>query len=387
MERGNVLVIGNSGVGKSTLINAVLGEKKAKTDWGLKGTTDRLEVYESETIPFRLIDTVGFEPNFWRAHKAIHLVKKWSKQGTKDGKENNPISVIWFCVDGVAAKLFPETIKNLSKATAIWESVPVIVVITKSFSKPDREKNIEMVHNAFATQKRAKNLRKVIPVVADTFVLNESAFAPPEGIAELINATNELMPEGIKAGVRDINKFILNRKRGLAQGLVATATAAGVTVGAVPILLADAAILTPLEVGEINALARIYGIHKNEESNQFLNSIVEVGTVSVAAKTAVSALKAIPGINIAAAVVNAVIAGCIVAAIGEGSVYAFEKVYLGEKSLDDIDWVKKVIESKLTSQFLERAQEIIKKVAKSGNPKDITKIVLGMLGTQSKRIS
>ena len=85
--------------------------------------------------------------------------------------------------------------------------------------------------------------------------------------------------------------------------------------------------------------------------------------------------------------VNAVIAGCIVAAIGEGSVYAFEKVYLGEKSLDDIDWVKKVIESKLTSQFLERAQEIIKKVAKSGNPKDITKIVLGMLGTQSKRIS
>lgn len=387
MERGNVLVIGNSGVGKSTLINAVLGEKKAKANWGGRGTTDKLEVYESEAIPFRLIDTVGFEPSFLRAHKAINLVKKWSKQSAKNGKVDNPISVIWFCVDGVAAKLFPETIEHLSKATAMWESVPVIVVITKSFSQPDRAKNIEMIQNAFAKQKRAKNLRKVIPVVAETYVLNETAFAPPEGIAELIGATNELMPEGIKAGIRDINRFILNRKRGLAQGLIGAATAAAVTVGAVPIPLADAAILTPLEVGEINALAGIYGIHKNEESNQFLNSIVEVGTVSVAAKTAISALKAIPGINVAASVLNAVIAGSIVAAIGEGSVYAFEKVYLGEKSLEDIDWVKKVMESKLTSQFLEKVQEAVGKIAKSGNPKDIAKIILGMFGAQGKKTS
>lgn len=387
MERGNVLVIGNSGVGKSTLINAVLGEKKAKANWGGRGTTDKLEVYESEAIPFRLIDTVGFEPSFLRAHKAINLVKKWSKQSAKNGKVDNPISVIWFCVDGVAAKLFPETIEHLSKATAMWESVPVIVVITKSFSQPDRAKNIEMIQNAFAKQKRAKNLRKVIPVVAETYVLNETAFAPPEGIAELIGATNELMPEGIKAGIRDINRFILNRKRGLAQGLIGAATAAAVTVGAVPIPLADATILTPLEVGEINALAGIYGIHKNEESNQFLNSIVEVGTVSVAAKTAISALKAIPGINVAASVLNAVIAGSIVAAIGEGSVYAFEKVYLGEKSLEDIDWVKKVMESKLTSQFLEKVQEAVGKITKSGNPKDIAKIILGMFGTQGKKTS
>lgn len=381
------MVIGNSGVGKSTLINAVLGEKKAKANWGGRGTTDKLEVYESEAIPFRLIDTVGFEPSFLRAHKAINLVKKWSKQSAKNGKVDNPISVIWFCVDGVAAKLFPETIEHLSKATAMWESVPVIVVITKSFSQPDRAKNIEMIQNAFAKQKRAKNLRKVIPVVAETYVLNETAFAPPEGIAELIGATNELMPEGIKAGIRDINRFILNRKRGLAQGLIGAATAAAVTVGAVPIPLADATILTPLEVGEINALAGIYGIHKNEESNQFLNSIVEVGTVSVAAKTAISALKAIPGINVAASVLNAVIAGSIVAAIGEGSVYAFEKVYLGEKSLEDIDWVKKVMESKLTSQFLEKVQEAVGKITKSGNPKDIAKIILGMFGAQGKKTS
>lgn len=59
MERGNVLVIGNSGVGKSTLINAVLGENKAFTGYGTKGTTDKLEIYESSEVPFRVIDTIN----------------------------------------------------------------------------------------------------------------------------------------------------------------------------------------------------------------------------------------------------------------------------------------------------------------------------------------
>ena len=58
MERGNVLVIGNSGVGKSTLINAVLGENCAVTGYGTSGTTDKLTIYESKSIPFRIIDTI-----------------------------------------------------------------------------------------------------------------------------------------------------------------------------------------------------------------------------------------------------------------------------------------------------------------------------------------
>ena len=268
MEWGNVLVIGNSGVGKSTLINSVLGEDVAKTDRGTEGTTKKLEIYESEKIPFHIIDSAGFEPSFSKRTKAINSVNKWSKDSAKKGNKDSQINVIWFCVDGTSSKLFPETIKNFSSATKMWRNIPVIVVITKSYSVPEREQNIEMVNNAFAKQKQSKNLRKVIPVVASTYVLNDSAYAAPEGIAELINATNELMPEGVKGAEADIHNFILNRKRVLAQSIVGVATTAGVVVGAVPIPFADAVILSPIEVAEINAKATIESVKTKNEMDE-----------------------------------------------------------------------------------------------------------------------
>ena len=375
--KGNVLVIGNSGVGKSTLINSVLGEETAKTGWGTKGTTDKLEIYENDNIPFRIIDTVGFEPSLINKIKAIAAVKKWSKNSAKEGKEDSQINVIWFCVDGTSSKLFVETIKSLSSATSMWESVPVIVTITKSYSVPERERNIDMVNNAFAKQKRySKNLRKVIPVVASTYVLNDTAYAAPEGITELIDATNDLMPEGIKAAEVDVANFKLNRKKVFAQSVVGTATTAATVVGAVPIPFPDAMILSPIEIGEVNALAKIYGIKNDEDSKRFLNSIVEVGTVSVAAKTAISALKAIPGINIGASVLNAIIAGFIVAAIGEGSIYAFEQVYLGNKTVQDIDWVTKILESKFSTEFISKVQKAIEKLSDTSDNKSIAKIMM-----------
>lgn len=379
--KGNVLVIGNSGVGKSTLINAVLGEEVAKTGWGTSGTTKELEIYESETIPFRIIDTVGFEPTFFKKRQAVQAVKKWSKNSAKEGHEDSQINVIWFCIDGTSRKLFPDTIKSLSGATSVWESVPIIVVITKSYSVPEREENIEMVNNAFAKQKKhSKNLKKVLPVVASAYVLNESACAPPEGIMELIEATNELLPEGIKAAEKDISKFKLKRKRVMAQSVIGLATTSGVVVGAVPIPFADGAILAPIEVMQINAISKIYELNKREDSKKLLNTIVEVGTVGTAAKATISALKAIPGINLAASVINAVVAGCFVAAIGEGTAYAFEQIYLGNKNVEDIDWITKVIESKLSADFLSKVKKIMVNTSKTASTKEIAKMIMELFG-------
>lgn len=384
MEKGNVLVIGNSGVGKSTLINAVLGEDVAPTGWGNSGLTGKLEVYESENTPFRVIDTIGFEPSLIKKHKAIHAVKKWSNESTKDSHNSKQINVIWFCIDGTSRKLFSDSIKNLTTATSMWKNVPIIAVITKSYSEPEREENIQMVNNAFEKQKIAKNLYKIIPVVASTYTLYEGAFAPPFGISELIDVTNDIMPQGLKAAEKDINTFKLKRRRALSYGTIGTCTTGGVAIGLTPIPFADATLLSPLEIIEVNALALVWDIKKDDKSKQFFNSIIEVGTVSMVAKTSISALKAIPGINLGASIINAVIAGAFVFGIGEGTAYAFEQVYLGNKTLDDIDWVKKIIESKLSTEILNKAQEVLEYISEN-KIVDKQKIAELIINTFSKK--
>lgn len=386
MDMGNVLVIGNSGVGKSTLINAVLGKAVAKTSWGTSGTTSKLEIFKSDQIPFRIIDSIGFEPSLIKGTKAINAVKKWSRESADNPNNNHQINVIWFCVEGTSSKIFPDSIKNLSRATSMWKSVPIIVVVTKSYSELEREENIKLVNSAFAKQKYSKNLKAVVPVVAQSYVLNDTAIAPPYGITELIDETNSVMPEGIKAAATDISSFKLNRNRVLAQGVVGTSVAAGAVVGAVPIPFADAIILTPLEIAEVNGIATVYGINKGEEAKRLINSIVEVGTVGAAAKAIISGLKAIPGINIATSVLNAVIAGSIIAALGEGSAYVFEKIYLGEKTANDIDWVKKILESKFSNSIIEKVNAAFSngKITSNMSAKDIGKVLTDIFKSDSK---
>ena len=400
-QKGNVLVIGNSGVGKSTLINAVLGVKRAKACYGIHGTTVELKSYETENVPFRLVDTIGFEPGAFKKDKAIQAVKKWGAEATKEAEEKknkHQINVIWFCVDGTSSKLFPSTIKDFFNAASMWRSVPVIVVITKSYSVPDRQKNIDMVNEAFTLEKAKKKITPagIIPVVAEAFVLNmddPAAQAPPEGISELIELTNRLMPKGIKEADKIISKHVLNRKRAFAHSAVGLFTTSGAAVGAIPIPMADAPILAGVELGEIKTLAKIYEIKKDGNSEKLFSAIVKAGTISAAAKSLISAVKAIPGINLAAAVVNAVVAGCIVAAIGEATIYAFEQIYLGKKSLLDVDWIKSIVEDKLTNvQFVDKVKEILSNIkvpdgiTDKSSKEDILKALAGVIPNIAKSV-
>lgn len=374
--KGNVLVIGNAGVGKSTLINAVLGHDAAITGYGQEGTTRELAVYQQDSVPFRLIDSVGFEPSLIKEFQAIRAVNKWSKNMLK-ANADNAIHMIWFCIDGTSSRLYQKTLKNLQYSTMMWPSVPIIIVITKSYSFEEREKNIKLIRESISKNKKLEEKTKaILPVVASTYRLTNSAFIGPEGIDMLIDKTIELLPQGYIASYKDVEKYKLNRKRALAHGLVGVSTAGAAIVGAVPIPFADGIILAPLEVSMINAISNLYGIKKDTRSIKFVETIIGAGTVGLAAKTAISAIKAIPGLNLGAAVINSIIAASIVAAIGEVSILAFENINAGRKSIDDIAWVSKLVDESLSNGFAEKVSKVLGDAIQSPDPKSITKSIV-----------
>ncbi len=385
MKKGNVLVVGNSGVGKSTLINAVLGEDCAVTGYGDFGSTEHITIHENDDVPFRLIDTVGFTPEMKWKNKGIKAVQKWAKEMNKTEDEKGEINLIWFCVDGTSRRLFPETIEHLISATSAWRSVPVVVVITKSYAKPERDENIAMVREAFAAHKGKVNRpRAILPVVAQIFVIDDDAYAAPYGITDLIDVTNDLLPEGMQAAVQDISKYKLARKRTMATSVVAAATLSGVVAAAVPIPFPDAAVLVPIEAAAISKIANVYGIAKDDRLKQVANLFVELGVVTAAARGALVALKAVPGVNLGASVANAVVAGSVIAALGGTASYAFEQVYLGKRTMDDFEWFKERVDDIFVADFADKVGEAVRRIATEKDTKKIAKIIMDLFVNNKK---
>lgn len=350
IEKPNVVVVGNSGVGKSTLINALLQSYEAETGTG-EAVTKNIRVHENDALGFRLIDTIGFEPGFLNQNKAINALRKWSKDSIKNDEKEQQINLIWYCIDGTSRKMFKKNIDMLSRATSVWPSVPIIVVITKSYSKPERDENVRMVLRGFESNKKlSANLKAIIPVVASTYRIDEelNINVTPDGLGELLSETVKYLPEGLNASERDKKLFYLQQKKMMAHSVVGASTVAGVTVGLVPIPFPDGTILTPLEVGLIKSLSKIYELEYDKNTELF-QTIVNAGTAGIIAKSALNAIKAIPGLNIAGDVLNAIVAGTIVAGLGEGSIFVFEQIYTGQKSIQDIEWVKGILDSKVAA--------------------------------------
>ena len=341
----NVLVLGNSGAGKSTLIKAISGIE-VQTGVG-EGNTQKIDVYESSTWPIRCIDTKGFEYSKLEQFKTIWQVKKFTREqvalSQKDQDGGVGIDAVWYCIEGTARRTFSYNIEMMNRAVRKWKNIPVFVVITKSYSEADIEENIQAVRSAFAKNNHI-NLQAIIPVVAEAYQINDETVVTPRGIDVLCSATLDRSEMAISISEENKNRMILEQKRFTANALVTGATAAAIVVGAAPVPFADSLILVPLETGLTKGILKVYGV---EFTGELITSIVGSTAITNVARAALSALKTIP--NIAGSVLNAVVAGFFVAALGEAVIALSEALYTGKIDREKISSAVDFMSNKLSS--------------------------------------
>lgn len=330
----NIIVAGKTGVGKSTLINAVFRDKLAETGMG-KPVTDHMRKISKKGIPLAIYDTKGFELGRDVQQQVKQEVMETISKGLATQDINKAVHCIWYCINTASNRVEPEEIewlKELSKENQITQ-VPIIVVLTQSFSKKNADAMRKMILN------ENLDVVQVVPVLAEDYEIDEAYVARSYGLDVLIHVMGEALPDELMDTLQNVQIASLAEKKKRAQAAIATATLAAAGEGAAPIPFSDCALLIPTQLGMIASITVIFGFDVNKSIlTAFLSSTLGSGGATLLGKTVVSNLvKLIPGVGtIAGGAISAATAGVLTAALGEAYIGIMTLVFNGEMSIDDL---------------------------------------------------
>ena len=327
----NVMVLGKTGVGKSTLINNMFSAHLAETGVG-KPVTKEIQKFEKPNFPLAIYDTPGMELDGSNAlEQLLADVTAIAKSGRKSGDVNQMIHCLWYCIATPSHRFESAEIEFLRRVSSLSgaEKMPVIVVLTQSYSKRDAEAMQE------AVEAEKLDVVDVVPVLAEPFVIDEAFPAIlPYGLDSLAEVTYRVIPEEVREAFVVVGKDLALKKK-QARRLVATAAAAAAGIGAVPIPGPDAAILIPEQISMLAGITVIYGMdfHKSD-----VIAVAGPLLATITGRTIVAELpKLIPGAGTAAgSVISAATAASLTSALGETTIIILEKMAKGEIHPEDL---------------------------------------------------
>ncbi len=335
MTKLNIMVMGKTGAGKSTLINNVFSRNLAQTGVG-KPVTQAIRKYEIEDFPLAIYDTPGLELG---GENAIDELLKEAKEVLSKGAIkgiSESIHCIWYCVSTPSHRFEEAEIEFIKKFLdeANVYCVPVIIVLTQSYSKKDAKTLMAEI------DKENLNVVQIVPVLAQDVDIDDEYVIKAYGMDTLIDIVNNVIPEALRNTLAAVQKANLKMKKRKANAIVAASAAAAAATGAIPIPFTDAAVLVPEQIGMIASITAVFGIPVEKATVTALLSatIGTVGTTVMGKSVVSSLLKMIPGVgSVAGGVISASVAAALTAALGEAYIAIMMMVSKGEMKVSDID--------------------------------------------------
>jgi len=330
----NIIVAGKTGVGKSTLINAMFRENLAATGIG-RPVTEHMSKIEKTGFPLSIYDTRGFELGKDAQKQVREEIIKVIKTGAQSANIDDKIHCIWYCINSTSNRIEDEEIewlKAFAKENTLTQ-VPVIIVLTQSISRKQAEEMKRYIIE------RGTNVSQIVPVLAMDYPINDEITIKAYGLDTLLVIMSAVLPEELQDTLQNVQKASLASKIKRAHQIVATAAAAAVGEGVVPVPFADAALLVPTQITMIAGITAVFGIDVNKSFvTAFISSALGTSGATVAGRTIVTnVVKFIPYVGSAAgAAISGTTAGIITTALGETYILLMAAIYKGEIKMNEL---------------------------------------------------
>ena len=165
----NILMLGRTGAGKSTLINLLLDEKKSiEGGTGLSTTSKNIKVYQKKGVPLRFYDVKGIEDEE-TLNNYLLLLKNYG-ENNKDSVDT--LNAIFFCMEYVKNKTIIQKMEERLFEELAKLEIPIFFIITKYKYDPKKKTNDIKTENA--REQGRKKFKKVIQQKFKSIFLNNN---------------------------------------------------------------------------------------------------------------------------------------------------------------------------------------------------------------------
>ncbi|MBF0103326.1 MAG: 50S ribosome-binding GTPase [Desulfobacterales bacterium] len=262
IEKPNILLVGGTGVGKSSLVNLCFGKDIATVGIG-KPVTQCLERFEIPGTPIVLFDTKGYELESDKHKHFLNEVVTYAIENRMEKEKQ--IHIIWYCIQAPGLRILDFDIGIIKKFKQI--GIPVSIVFTKcDIVSDDQMSTFE------------REVSHVLPDIP-RFQVTIKEMLHYLDVEKLCAWSIDNLPKGLKFAFISAQKVNLTAKKEEAVQTVLEHTGASAFVGFVPIPFSDAPILLGNQAGMLVRILFIYDMESLIPTIQGLIGTLGISTI------------------------------------------------------------------------------------------------------------
>jgi uncharacterized protein (DUF697 family)/GTP-binding protein EngB required for normal cell division len=259
-QRPNILLIGGTGVGKSSLINACFGEELARVGVG-KPVTEHIESFSCSSIPVVLFDSKGYEIGSDKEKSFIQDVIRYANSSAA----SEPIHMAWYCIQASGGRIVDFDVSVINQLRQV--GLPIAIVVTKAdlFSELESE--------TFRSE-----IDRLLPGIA-VFETTTKQSLNYLQLLQLCQWSADNFPVGLRISFIAAQRRNIELKRAEAHNIVVQHSAGSAFVGFAPIPFSDAPILLANQIGMIARILYVYNLNGMRENVSKLLGGTAIGTL------------------------------------------------------------------------------------------------------------